>query len=485
MESDDDDANKLKVGNEKIYNDIFGDSDDDSDQGPTISKSNEIFGDDDGWNDSDDDTRRKPSENSRLQKSGKVKSKSTSKKGSKKLTVADIFGSDDDEDADPKQRLTKRTKKRKRREDKDDQKKTNPTSKGKSEDSSDEYDSGEEVTRTKDDDAFIDEEDEQGYLVKEYDEDVQDFRDEKPEDFRKSSKKSSKKSSTTTSEKTDYQANDPLSQTINAMKKPKHAMLSQSEKESFVKELLNKMSLASSKDDECMMKGQPAMHKLQILEGVQRAVALNQLHEAFLENDILSRLKEWIEPKSDADRTLPSLTVRTAVYEMLNILPCYAEHLKRSGIGITIMALRKHRNETIPNKNLLRSLIEKWSRPLFGKSTDQRSRDVEYNEDLKIAAARQKLSSSSKEEYVSVGSILSGETTAKESDAKARVRTPYNNGYVFTVRPENSTVERRDLVKERMGESKMNILKLTRIRKGGVKDNFRAVKMDSSGRDKA
>ena len=37
-------------------------------------------------------------------------------------------------------------------------------------------------------------------------------------------------------------------------------------------------------------------------------------------------------------------------------------------VGVTIMALRKHPNETAENKRLLKELIEKWSRPIFNKS---------------------------------------------------------------------------------------------------------------------
>lgn len=132
------------------------------------------------------------------------------------------------------------------------------------------------------------------------------------------------------------------------------------------------MASAARKDDELAARGELAMNKLQMLHGVKRAVSLQQLQESLIESDILSRFKEWIEPKNDPERTLPSLEVRTAVYEMLNNLPCDSDDLKRSGIGITIMALRKHRNETIPNKKLLKDLVEKWCRPLFGKSVDPR-----------------------------------------------------------------------------------------------------------------
>ena len=59
-----------------------------------------------------------------------------------------------------------------------------------------------------------------------------------------------------------------------------------------------------------------------------------------------------------------------------------------------------------------------------------------------------------------------------------------SNGYVFTVRPELKITEKRDLRAESMGESRMKLLKLTKTNKSGVKDNFRALQVDVSGRNK-
>ena len=65
-----------------------------------------------------------------------------------------------------------------------------------------------------------------------------------------------------------------------------------------------------------------------------------------------------------------------------------------------------------------------------------------------------------------------------------RVHFPHNHGYVFTVRPEIKTVDKRDPVEEQMGASRMKLLKLTKEKRGATKDNLRAVQMDLSGRDK-
>eukprot|EP01035_Chromulina_nebulosa_P017706 gene17706-23298_t len=182
--------------------------------------------------------------------------------------------------------------------------------------SSDEYDSGEDVVKTAEDDAFIDQEDDQKYLIDEYDQDQQNFND-KPDNYIKKTKKKTNKSSSNTGS-----SNDPLSQTLQSLKKPKAQPISDADNSKFVTELLDKLSYA-------------------------RQSSLNTI-----------------------------------------------------------------------------------------------------------------------------------------SDPKARVKTPYSNGFVFTVRPDSKTIEKRDINEERLGESRMKIFKLTKVKKGSNKDNFRAIQVDTSGRDK-
>ena len=76
------------------------------------------------------------------------------------------------------------------------------------------------------------------------------------------------------------------------------------------------------------------MAKLQLLPAVKRAISIRDMHYNLLEADVLSRLREWVEPRGVDGSVLPSLTVRTTVYELLMELPCQQDHLKKSGIGI-------------------------------------------------------------------------------------------------------------------------------------------------------
>jgi TFIIS helical bundle-like domain len=237
--------------------------------------------------------------------------------------------------------------------------------------SGDEYDSGDEVQRTAEDDRFIDEDDDLAGVAGEYDNEEQVFDDERPDDY-VSGKGKSKPGRGSSSDGGSRKSADPFSETLEAMKKPKAVLMSEAEKDKITERLLLRMHDAFVKDEALFKQGEPAVHKLQMLRTVQQMVAVKTLQHNLLEKDILGAFKDWIEPKRDTAKTLPSLTVRTAVYEMLTKLPCQTDHLKRTEgdkkpIGYTILALRKHKLETPENKRALKELMEKWCRPVFRK----------------------------------------------------------------------------------------------------------------------
>ena len=237
--------------------------------------------------------------------------------------------------------------------------------------SGDEYDSGEDVQRTAEDDKFIDDDDEQADVAGEYDQEEQVFDDERPDDYGKKGK-SKNSGRGGSSEGGSRRSSDPFSETLEAMKKPKAVLMSEAEKDKITERLLHRMHDAFLKDEALFKQGEPAIHKLQMLRTVQQMVAVKALQHNLLEKDILGAFKDWIEPKRDASKTLPSLTVRTAIYDMLAKLPCQTDHLKRTEgdkkpIGYTILALRKHKQETPENKRALKELMEKWCRPVFRK----------------------------------------------------------------------------------------------------------------------
>lgn len=507
---------------------IFGDDSDDDDDIFGAGKSAAIsakynFDDDDedegnaDLADSDDDADF-GSKRKRLNKSKASGADSSAKKISKKGKLSMLAKGDRGDKGDG--RIKKKLReKRLKRSDKPSMKDAGEDGAAKG-DSGDEYDSGDEVVATEEDEKFIAGDDDLDYLVKEYDEEGQNFDDERPEKKKSKSKKSSGSGSGSGGGGGDNtgppKEKDPLTLTMEMLKRPKQVAMSDNEKAQITTDLLNKMEIACRQDDDMYRRGQPAIYKLQLLPVVQKIVAMKTLHTTLLDYDILAAFKEWIEPR-DA-KTLPSLAVRTAVYEMLLRLPCQVDHLKRCApgklpIGATIVALRKHASETVENKKVLKEIMEKWCRPIFGKSTDPRSMSSGYENPEMREIAVMRLQQQRQEELNKMqasqgsggsgsgglNSLLGGTGDEKKNGGSSRARTPFSSGFLFTVQPEfkplrGSSNEEgggaRVVREEGMDEERTKLLKVMKdtSRGGGstvgVKTNPRAMNMSLNGRSK-
>jgi len=242
--------------------------------------------------------------------------------------------------------------------------------------------------------------------------------------------------------------------------------MTDTQKAQYVTRLIEKMHAAAVKDDNLFKRNEPAVYKLQMLNTVQQVVAVRDLHEAILDNDILFVFNDWIEPKDDS--TLPALTIRTAIYDMLNILPCQIDHLKRAPegklpIGNTIVKLRKHKMETVDNKRKLKDLMEKWSRIVFAKATNfeggkgaaANSKDapeakIRGNEEIRELALQRRAQKDRKHREDMEKSTIGNNNTIESvfleggkgaaadgsggggsKDKYNRARTPFSNGYVY------------------------------------------------------
>ncbi len=349
---------------------------------------------------------------------------------------------------------------------------------------SDEYDSGEEVKRTAEDDNFIDSDDDADVL-EEYKQE-QRFDDERP-----TKKQKHKEDNRAVKEVEDQ---NPLSQTLITMKKRKSEEWGEEMKAELAQELLAQMDRAAVEDEESFQRGTPAISKLKSLQHVQKMVGIKVLQPTLLEYDLLSVLKRWIEPK-DAS-TLTSMQVRTAVYDMLRKLPCEIVHLRRSGVGKTVMALFKHKAEVDQNKQILEEIIEKWNRMVFNKSADMRSRApirasvpevgtaIGDNHQSGRAREQEIASSSTAAERRGFSEILQTKqsTTGNGFD---RVRVPYSAGFMFTVQPQSKINKKavQAAMRENSGGTRDVLLKSMREMSGsGKKQAFRAVEASLTGR---
>ncbi|KAH7298173.1 hypothetical protein KP509_25G030500 [Ceratopteris richardii] len=141
----------------------------------------------------------------------------------------------------------------------------------------------------------------------------------------------------------------------------------------LVEQFMARLEVAAEEDAELNRQSKPAINKLELLPSLINVLSKRQLQQEFLDRGVLSVLKNWLEPLPDG--SLPNMTIRSALLKILTQLPIDVElderreQLKRSGLGKVIMFLSKSDEEGAANRKLARDLVDKWSRPIFQKST--------------------------------------------------------------------------------------------------------------------
>ncbi|KAK1364768.1 TFIIS N-terminal domain-containing protein [Heracleum sosnowskyi] len=137
-------------------------------------------------------------------------------------------------------------------------------------------------------------------------------------------------------------------------------------------------------DAKLNMLSKPAINKLKKLPLLTEVLSKKQLQQEFLDHGVLTLLKNWLEPLPDG--SLPNINIRAAILKILTDFPIdleqfdRREQLKKSGLGKVIMFLSKSDEEITANRKIAKDLVDKWSRPIFNKSTrfeDMRNIDDE------------------------------------------------------------------------------------------------------------
>ncbi|PON63320.1 IIS transcription factor [Parasponia andersonii] len=141
----------------------------------------------------------------------------------------------------------------------------------------------------------------------------------------------------------------------------------------LVENVMAELEVTAEEDAELNRQGKPAVNKLKKLPLLTEVLSKKQLQQDFLDHGVLALLKNWLEPLPDG--SLPNINIRAAILKILNDFPIdleqydRREQLKKSGLGKVIMFLSKSDEETTSNRKLAKELVDKWSRPIFNKST--------------------------------------------------------------------------------------------------------------------
>ncbi|KAM9443031.1 uncharacterized protein ACWYII_014773 isoform 1-T1 [Salvelinus alpinus] len=233
-----------------------------------------------------------------------------------------------------------------------------------------------------------------------------------------------------------------------------------SDADDVVSAMITKMTEAAEEDRTLNAQKKPALKKLTLLPTVVMHLKKQDLKETFIDSGVMSAIKEWIGPLPD--KSLPALKIREDLLKILQELPSVSqETLKHSGIGRAVMFLYKHPKESRPNKDLALKLINEWSRPIFGLTSNykgmtreerqQRDLDQQMPQKRRLSQPQkmerskepdvfspQQLSSGGQTPHRDLEKVLTGEEKAlRPGDpgfcARARVPMPSNKDYV--VRP--------------------------------------------------
>ncbi|XP_069390947.1 protein IWS1 homolog isoform X1 [Paralichthys olivaceus] len=232
-----------------------------------------------------------------------------------------------------------------------------------------------------------------------------------------------------------------------------------SDADDVVSAMISKMNEAAEEDRTLNSQKKPALKKLTLLPQVVMHLKKQDLKETFIDSGVMSAIKEWISPLPD--KSLPALRIREELLRILQELPSVShETLKHSGIGRSVMFLYKHPKESRSNKDLALKLINEWSRPIFGLTSNYKGMTREERQQRDLAQQmpqRRRLSQPQKVERAEEPDVFSppissgGQTPRRDLEkqltgeekalrpgdpgfcARARVPMPSNKDYV--VRP--------------------------------------------------
>ncbi|CAH9086087.1 unnamed protein product [Cuscuta epithymum] len=166
---------------------------------------------------------------------------------------------------------------------------------------------------------------------------------------------------------------DEIKDLFKVGKKKKKSEKSAHEISLLVENVMAELEVVAEEDAELNRQSKPAINKLKKLPLLTDVLAKKQLQQEFLDHGVLTLLKNWLEPLPDG--SLPNINIRAAILKILTDYPIdleqydRKEQLKRSGLGKVIMFLSKSDEETTGNRKLAKDLVDKWSRPIFNKST--------------------------------------------------------------------------------------------------------------------
>ncbi|KAL8490240.1 hypothetical protein ACS0TY_025955 [Phlomoides rotata] len=290
------------------------------------------------------------------------------------------------------------------------------------------------------------------------------------------------------------EVDDEINELFKIGKKKKKNEKSPAEIALHVERVLAELELAAEADAELNRQQKPAITKLRKLYLLSDILSKKQLQPEFLDHGVLNALKTWLEPLPDG--SLPNINIRAAVFQTLNDLPIdleqyeRKEQLKKSGIGRAIMFYYKWDEETKSNRKLAKELVDKWSRPIFGKSTrfeDMKNFDDETKYRRTPPARRvpsNASGSASRDDDLDLAGISQGRKSGISSSSQLASR-PEAMSMDFVVRPQSKVdpeAVRARAKQNAQDQRRSKLEKKMQQLKSSKRKNLQATKLSAEGR---
>ncbi len=200
-----------------------------------------------------------------------------------------------------------------------------------------------------------------------------------------------------------------------------------------ISNLREKMRNAAIADAESNREGQPATHKLQLLNEVKDVLQKHHLADSILDNNLLEAVRIWLEPLPDA--SLPSYSIQEELFEALVRLPIKSIHLRESGLGKVVTFYRKSKQPQLKIKRIADKLVADWTRPIMGRSDNYREKVVSSRsydpstQEIALAVAAKR-----------AATLKDGTLAEKQAERRRRAHIPSAQPVNYRVAPKSQVM---------------------------------------------
>ncbi|WVR05692.1 hypothetical protein IAU60_002716 [Kwoniella sp. DSM 27419] len=144
--------------------------------------------------------------------------------------------------------------------------------------------------------------------------------------------------------------------------------------------LRDRMIAAADRDETANRSKLPGTAKLAMLDEVMGVLRNTTLWQSIVDNGVLEAVKRWLEPLPD--RSLPSVGIQKAVFEVLPKMDLDTTTLKECRLGPIVLFYTKTKRVTPAINRQADALVQSWSRPIIKRPANFRSRHFDTQGDV-------------------------------------------------------------------------------------------------------